>query len=200
MNLAEMRGRVRRDLRDEDPAAERWSDASLDRHIERAVAETSLAAPREAAATLAMAAGSRTLDLAPLAGRVAIEEVEYPVGAYPPELPGFDLWGDALELRTDRTPQAGEPVVVRYTAGHALDGAGTTLPEPLHDIVAGGAAAYAALEWASFATNRVNVGGAETWRDYHTWALERLAAFHQALARHGRARRVRARTLGAGWG
>ena len=194
MDLAEMRTLVRRDLRDEDPAAERWSDASLDRHIGRAVAELSLAAPREASATLATTAGARDVDIATLTDRVAIDEVEYPVGAYPPVRATFSVWGETLTLRSERTP-TGDPVVVRYTAAHTLDGAGTTLPEALHDVVAGGAAAYAALEWASYATNRVNVGGAETWRDYHTWAQERLAAFHGQLAKHGRARRVRSRYL-----
>jgi len=61
--------------------------------------------------------------------------------------------------------------------------------------VATGAAAYAALEWASFATNRVNVGGQDVWRDYLTWGQERLAEFERALAGHGRRNAVRVRQL-----
>lgn len=196
MNLSEMRVRVRRDLRDEDATAERWSDAALDRHIARAVAELSLASPREATAVLTATAGSRDLDIASLTGRVAVESVEFPVGQYPPAHVEFTVWGETLTLEMPGLPGA-QSVTVRYTAAHTLDAVGTTLPVALQDIAAGGAAAYAALEWSSYATNRVNVGGAETWRDYHTWSLERLAAFHAALAKHGRARRVRSRYVTA---
>ncbi|MDE2970384.1 MAG: hypothetical protein OXT51_09845 [Chloroflexota bacterium] len=37
MNIAEMRTLVRRDLRDDDPAAQRWTDDELDRHVQHAV-------------------------------------------------------------------------------------------------------------------------------------------------------------------
>ena len=107
----------------------------------------------------------------------------------------FSLWGDTLTLLVDRAPGAGEDVVVLYSALHTLDAPGSTLAQALADVVATGAAAYAALEWASYATNRVNVGGAETWRHYHGWAQERLAAFQEALSTHGRERRLRARRL-----
>ena len=52
MDRPTMRARVRRDLRDEDATDERWSADELDRHLERALRELSLAAPREATATL----------------------------------------------------------------------------------------------------------------------------------------------------
>jgi hypothetical protein len=69
------------------------------------------------------------------------------------------------------------------------------LPERFEDVVATGAGAYAALEWASFATNRVNVGGQDVWRDYLSWGQQRLAEFQKALARHGRRNAVRIRRL-----
>ena len=77
---------------------------------------------------------------------------------------------------------------MRYSKLHTLDATSSTLPVALEDVLATGAGAYAALEWSSFATNRVNVGGIDTWRDYHTWAQERLA-------KHGRERSVRSRRL-----
>ncbi len=184
MDLPTMRTRVRRDLRDEDAANYRWTDAELDRHIGRAVQELSLAAPLEASATLTTTAGSRELSIAALT-----------VGQYPPCLVPFTTWADTLTLLIDGTPLEGESVLVRYAKLHTLDGGGTTLPDRLHDLVATGAAAYAALEWASYATNRVNVGGAETWRNYHTWAQERMAAFAKALAKLGRERRLRSHRL-----
>lgn len=195
MDLATMRTRVRRDLRDEDAGNERWTDAELDRHIARAVQEVSLAAPLEASTTLTTGAGSRDVSIATLTSRVSVEAAEYPVGQYPRSLVPFTTWADTLSMLIDGTPAAGESVLVRYTKLHTLDGAGTTLPDRLHDLVATGAGAYAALEWASYATNRVNVGGAETWRNYHTWAQERMAAFAKALAKLGRERRLRAHRM-----
>ena len=191
MDLTTMRTRLRRDLRDEDAVNYRWTDAELDRHIGRAVGEVSLAAPLEATATLLTTAGNRELSATALASRVSIDTAEYPTGQYPPALVPFTTWGDTIALLIDGEPRAGDAVLVRYSQLHTLDAAGTTLPDRLHDLVATGAAAYAALEWASFATNRVNVGGAETWRNYHTWAQERMAAFAKTLAKLGRERRLR---------
>ncbi len=193
MDLDTMRARVRTDLR--DPSAERWDDATLDRHIARALADLSLAAPREVTATLATSGGSRDLDLAGLTGLIAVEGVEFPVGQYPPAFVPFAIWGDTLTLDTDGAPLEGEEVHVRYSASHALDGDGTTVPDALHDLVATGAAAYAAIEWASYATNRVNVGGDDVWRRYLAWGQDRLASFSRALAKHGRERRLKSRRL-----
>jgi hypothetical protein len=195
MDLPTMRTRVRRDLRDEDSSQYRWTDAVLDRHIARAVQEVSLAAPREAVATLTTTAGSRELNTATLTLRVAIEAIEFPTGQYPPAYVPFTTWGETLTLLTDGTPLQGEEVKVRYGQLHTLDATSTTLPDALQDLVATGAAAYAALEWASYATNRVNVGGMETWRNYHMWAQERMAAFAKQLAKRSRERRLRSRVL-----
>ncbi len=191
MDLPTLRARVRRDLHDEDASEYRWSDSVLDRHLARAVQEVSLSAPLEAQVTLSTTAGSRDLALASLGAIVSVEAVEYPTGQYPPCFAAFTTWAGTLTLLVDGAPAAGEGVLVRYTKLHALDGSGTTLPDALVELVATGAGAYAALEWASFATNRVNVGGTETWRHYHTWAQERLAAFAKSLAKLGRERRVR---------
>ena len=62
-------------------------------------------------------------------------------------------------------------------------------------MIAAGAAGYAALEWASFSTNRVNVGGRDVWREYLVFGQERLASFQRSLARYGRRNAVRARRL-----
>jgi hypothetical protein len=195
MNLPEMRTLVRRDLHDEDPAGYRWSDDELDRHIARAVREMSLAVPLEAKAVLTTTAGSRDLSLASLADRVVVEAVEHPVDQYPPAYVSFSLWADTLTLLVDSPPLAAQPVNVFCGKLHTLDDTTSTIPPALEDLLATGAAAYAALEWASFASNRVNVGGADVWRSYLVWGQERLAAFAAALARHGRRSGVRARRL-----
>lgn len=195
MNLTEMRTRVRRDLHDEDAQNYRWSDDEIDRHIERAVGELSLSLPLEAKETLNTTAGSRELSLATLSDRVVVEAVEYPVGNYPPLYVRFSIWADALTMLIERVPGDGEDVYVYYGKLHTLDANGSTIPQALEDVVALGAAGYAALQWSSFATNRVNVGGDQTWRHYLTWGQDRLAAFMRELARHGRKNMVRVRQL-----
>jgi hypothetical protein len=93
------------------------------------------------------------------------------------------------------TPSGGDPVNVYYAKMHTLDATSSTIPPQYEETVATGAAAYAALAWASFATNRVNAGGQDTWRNYLTWGQERLAAFAGMLAKYSRQNTVRAHRL-----
>src|SRR3990170_6300921 len=195
MNLSEMRGRLRKDLHDEDTANQRWTDGELDRHIQRAVRDFSLSVSLEAKTTLSTTAGSRDLSIAGLADLVAVEAVEYPTGDYPPMYVPYSVWLSTLTMLIDAAPAGVASVNVYYTKLHTLDATSSTLPSRFEDVVATGAAAYAALEWASFATNRVNVGGRDVWRDYLTWGQERLAPFQSALAEHRRRNAVRARRL-----
>jgi hypothetical protein len=126
---------------------------------------------------------------------VEISAAEYPVGQYPPSYVRFSIWGDTLSLLIDEVPSGEEDVHIYYGKLHTLDASGSTITAPLQDLVAIGAAGYAAVAWASFATNRVNVGGEETWRNYLTWGQERLAAFMHGLAKHSRRNTVRVRRL-----
>lgn len=195
MNLNDMRSRIRKDLHDEDSQNYRWTDSELNRHIDHAVRELSLSCPLEAKATLTTTAGSRDLSLSSLSDLVEIEAVEYPAGNYPPSYIRFNVWGDTLTLLTDSVPGDAEDVYVYYSKLHTLNADSSTLPAKLEDLVALGAAAYAAMEWASFAANRVNVGGADTWRSYLTWGQDRLAEFLKGLAKHSKKNTVRVRQL-----
>lgn len=195
MNLPTLRARLRKDLHDEDAANYRWTDAELDRHIQHAVREFSLAVPLEAKATLTTTAGSRELSIASLADIVAIEAVEYPAGRYPPAYAPFSVWLSTLTLLVDGLPAGGEAVHVYYTKLHTIDSVSSTVPTRFEDMIVDGAAGYAALEWASFSTNRVNVGGRDVWREYFAFGRERLAVFQRALARHARRNAVRVRRL-----
>jgi len=195
MDLPTLRARLRKDLHDEDASNYRWTDGELDRHIQHAVREFSLAVPLEAKAALTTTAESRDLSIAGLTDLVAIEAVEYPAGRYPPEYARFSVWLTTLTLLVDGLPGNGEDVNVYYTKLHTIDGTSSTVPARFEDVVAAGAAGYAALEWASFSTNRVNAGGRDVWREYLAWGQERLGEFQRALARHGRRNAVRARRL-----
>lgn len=195
MNLSDMRTLVRRDLHDEDEANYRWTDDELDRHIGRAVRELSLAVPLQAKATLTTTAGSRDLSIASVSDLVAAEAVEYPVGLYPAAYVRFSLWANVLTMLVDAAPAGGESVYLYYGKLHTLSSSASTVPAALEDLVATGAAAYAALEWSSYATNRVNPGGSEASRDYLVWGQDRLAEFTRGLAKASRKNAVRQRRL-----
>jgi hypothetical protein len=195
MNLNDMRSRIRKDLHDEDSQNYRWTDSELNRHIDHALRELSLSCPLEARSTLSTTAGSRDLSLSSISDLLEIEAVEYQAGDYPPSYVRFSVWADTLTLLTDTVPGDSEDVYVYYGKLHTLNADSSTIPPKLEDLVALGSAAYAAIEWASFATNRVNLGGAETWRNYLTWGQDRLAAFMRGLAKHSRKNTVRVRQL-----
>src|SRR3972149_12317640 len=92
----------------------------------------------------------------------------------PPVYPPFSRWASDLALLVDAVPASGATVAVYYGKMHTVDATSSTLPSALEEAAVTGAAAYAALAWASFAINRVNVGGADTWRSLYTWGQERL--------------------------
>ena len=193
--LSQVRLRVRRDLHDEDSKNYRWTDSVLNRHIERALAKVSKVAPQEKKAAKTLTKGSRDLSIADLTDRVVVEAVEYPVGAWPPSRVRFNQWGDTLMLSVPREPSGDESVTVYYGALHEVTDTKSTLPDALEELVITGAAAYAALEWAAYAVNRLNIGGQDVWRQYLTWAEERMADFELQLARIGRRSGFRPRTL-----
>ncbi len=195
MDLSQMRTRVRRDLHDEDTANLRWSDAELDRHIDHAVRELSMAVSRQQTTTLTTTAGSRDLSLSTITDLVHVEAVEHPTGKYPPAYVPFSVWESTLALLVDQAPGGGEQVKVYHGTLHTLDATTSTVPSHLEDLVAAGGEGYASLEWSSFATNRVNVGGEDTWQGYLTWGQERLSYFHGRLAKLSRRGSLRARRL-----
>ena len=194
MNLTDMRTIVRRELHDEDSGSYRWTNDELDRHIARAVKELSEHVPYEQKATKATTAGSREMDISTVTGRVNVEAVEYPVGQFPKRYQPFSLWGDTVTLLGDEVPDGGNAYIY-YGKLHTLDASTSTVPAKHEDLVAAGAAGHAAVEWAVFATNRVNVGGAATPREFLDWGNQRLAHFREELRRLGRRNRVRVRAL-----
>ena len=188
--LDTLRARLRQELHDEDADLFRWTDDVLDRHLTRAVRELSLVLPREQKASLSTTAGSRELDLSALVDLIRVETVEYPTGRWPPSYVQFSLYQATLTLLTESAPGAVQPVNVYWSRLHTLDAGSSTLPVTVEDVVLTGAAGYAAIEWASFATNRANVAGTEAFEDYKAWGEERLRQFREALRGFGREARV----------
>lgn len=186
----ELRIRLRRELKDEDPAAQRWSDAELDRHLDRALSDLSVAMPREQQTNFMMPGGTREVDLSGLSGLLVVEAVEYPAGAFPPAYVGWTRRADRLTLLVDAPPAAGEQVRVYWLGRHTLTDTGSTLSPDQEELLVLGAAGYAARALANHAINRVNLTrGAQA--DYLKWAEAALAQFRAGLEKRGRAGRVR---------
>ena len=194
MNLTEMRAIVRRDLHDEDSENYRWSNDELDRHIAHAVKELSEAIPLEQKTTKATTADSRDIDISTITNRIMVQAVEHPVDRFPRIYQRFSLWGDTLTLLGDEVPD-GSNAYIYYGKLHTLDSGSSTIPTIYEDLVATGACGYAAVEWAAFAINRVNVGGTVTPRELLGWGNEKLEYFRQELKRLGRRNRARINQL-----
>ncbi len=194
MNLSEMRPIVRRDLRDEDEDNYRWTNDELDRHSLHVVRELSEAIPCEQKATKATLSGSREVDISSLSDRIMVQAVEYPVDNFPKRFQRFTLWGDTLTLLGDEVPD-GSNAYIYYGKLHTLGVSSSTIPSYLEDLVATGACGYAAVEWAIYAVNRVNVGGTMTSREFLAWGNEKLRFFKSELKRLGMRNRVRVRSM-----
>ncbi len=190
MNLTGMRTIVRRDLKDEDAQNYRWTNDELDRHIAHAVKDFSEAVPYEQKAVKTTTSGSREIDISTVTNRIMVEAVEYPVDKFPKKYQRFSLWADILTLLGDEVPD-GSNAYIYYGKLHTLDAAGSTIPSMYEDLVAVGACGYAAIEWAVYAVNRVNVGGTMTPGEFLAWGKEKLNYFKAELRRLGRRNRVR---------
>ena len=194
MNLSEMRTIVRRDLRDEDAQNYRWTNDELDRHIAHAVKDFSEAIPYEQKTTKATTSGSREIDVSTVTDRVMVEAVEYPVGKFLKRYQRFAIWADTITLLGDGVPD-GSSAYIYYGKLHTLDSGTSTIHARHEDLIAAGACGYAAVEWAVYAINRVNVGGTPTPNELLKWGQEKLDYFRQELKRLGRRNRVRIRSL-----
>ena len=190
MNLSEMIARIRKDLHDDDSSNYQWTDDELTRHTDRAVRELSEKVSLPAKATLPTTPSSRQIDLSSLTDRVMVQAVEYPADGSPPQYQRFSIWGDDLKLLSGAEGD-GSNCYIYYGVLHTLDAEGSTIPTQYDDLVATGACGYAAIEWAAFTINRVNIGGVMTPREYRTWGNERLKVFKERLKRLGRRQRIR---------
>jgi hypothetical protein len=194
--LVSLRGQLRVDLHDQDAASYRWSDAELDRHLQHANRELSVALPREQMTQYTVSGGpTRELSLTVLPDLVRVYAVEYPVGEFPPSFVQWQTWVTTLTVQVDKLLQNGELVRVYWGALHTVDEDTVTLPAYAEETLLLGGAGYAATEWSSFATNRANVAGIEAVDDYRTWGNARLNAFRDALRRIGERSRVRTSRL-----
>lgn len=182
---------LRRDLQDLDAAAYQWTDAELQRYIERSVAEFSAVAPELIPVDVVATDGQRVFDLynmtAPSTVAGGPVEVEWPyvAEAWPRNLVPFTVRGLSLYLLTSAAAAAGDIVRVWLTVQQLLTDAGMTLPPAELEVVLLGAAGYACLAAGAGAVEAVRMPeeSAEQWRKVGYQFLDR---FRTALAQRRR--------------
>jgi len=188
---ATMRTNIRRDLRDEDAANYKWTDAEVDRAIARALADYNLACPGEEGHIIAAVADTRTYLLTEhpeLLNCLAVRRVEYPADQYPRAFVPFEVDANRyLTLLVDPPPQAGNNLRVWADIPWVISAGSCNIREEHAAIVEGGAAGYLAEAWAIYAVNRVNTSTL-TVQQYQALAQDRLRQFRAALRRLERAR------------
>lgn len=150
MDLTEMRGLVRRDLKDETPASYRWTDDDVDRAIQRGVEEFQKHVPSQEKATLATTDGSRDIDISSLTGRVSVDKVEFPIDEFPKSLQPFEVYQELLTLTGDYEGN-GDNCYIFWSGAHTLDAAGSTIPAIYEGLIALGACAFALEAYADHA-------------------------------------------------
>jgi hypothetical protein len=194
-NIVTLRNRLRQELHDEDSSDRRWLDAVLDRHLTRAARELSLVLPQEQKTSLTTTPGSRDVSIASLSDLVRVDAVEYPTAQWPPAYIRFAVYKTMLTLLVEGAPASAQSVDVYWGALHTLNTSASSLPPSAEDAVVLGAGGYAALEWASFATNRANVAGTAAFDNYQAWGEDRLTRFREALRAFGSEARLRNASL-----
>jgi hypothetical protein len=208
VDLVAFRAALRLDLFDPAGGSQRFADADLDRAVTRAVAELSLAAPRQVDTEVALGAASRTVPLpgGTFPGLTDVEQVEYPYGAagalatMPPTLVPFRVAPDlaSLLIMTAAVPAVGDRLRVRWLSPYAVTVGTTTVPVMWDGAVAQGAFAYACLAYSTPASDNfkyddgATVAGVDDsmipkeWRARYGLAIREWSAFLERL-RAGRA-------------
>jgi hypothetical protein len=159
---ATLRADLRRDLRDEDAGAYVWPDTVLNRHIQHAIDDLQIVAPRIARLLKTVPAAAQRIDATADVPSVFawVEAVEYPVDRYPQcFLPFREEPGPKLYLLTDELPVAGDQLGVWYAGRYTVDDASSDLPARLEPVVLSGALAFACLDQAIDTIARLTPAG-----------------------------------------
>lgn len=119
MNLAEMRARVREDLKDSDAANYRWSDDEVDGQIERVLREFSKAYPKECQNDIVTTADSKEIDISSLTQLLSVFSIEFPPLLIPPSYPLFEMFADKLYML--HVKGDGTTATIRWGRKHSLD-------------------------------------------------------------------------------
>ncbi len=155
--LSDMRTVVRRDLHDEDPAAYRYTDNSVDRAIALALAEYNKVKPYTTKQDLATVADSYDIDIDTLLSPVEIYAIEFPIGNRPATYQPFmraTLSGDKSLRMLGSKIGDGTNARIWYGREHLTSGT-WTIDAADEFIIAIGATAYAYESYVGFTSTPV---------------------------------------------
>jgi hypothetical protein len=95
----------------------------------------------------------------------------------------FNLFQQQLTLLVEQAPSTADTInLYAKVAPVVTSSSGTsTLPQKYDDVVALGAAGYAAQELATRLMNQINIGGPAVWEHYLTLSTQLLSDFGQEL-------------------
>ena len=178
--LISLRALVRRDLKDEDAANYRWTDAEIDRAIDKALSDYSLRCPLQELTELATVINSTNVDISTLTDLIDITRVEHPITTPPYPSHTFSFWKNKL-LFLDGHVGDGTNCYVYWLKRHTL-GATSSIPTAHETVIAIGAAAYALSSLAQYQTDKANTGGPKVDNDYSAWAKEMFTRFDKELS------------------
>ena len=180
--LSTIRILVRRDLKDEDASSYRWTDAEIDRAVDKAVLEYSEYCPLQVKSMLATVDGSQDISISSLSDRIDVLQVEHPVDQAPKQFQAFKVWADVLTFQGGYTGD-GLNCYVYWLQKHSISSGSSTIPAPHEGIIALGASAYAISSQAQYKSDMANTGGPNVDRDYRSWADAKFTQFYDALQR-----------------
>jgi len=192
MNLNQMRGRVREDLMDTDPATQLWADAEIENMIQRVVGEYSLRAPIEQQDDVATTIADREIDISALTDLIKVVSVEWPSAQTPPFYQRFQYWAGHLTIPVDGD---GTDAVIRWLKRHELTALATTIPEEHQELVILGATGYLAMSISVHTVDRATISGEKATINYRDWGKERLQRYEARLKAIAWSRRIRTAEL-----
>ncbi len=192
MNLNEMRGRVREDLMDTDPAQYLWSDGEIEAMIQRVVGEYSLRAPIEQQDDVATGVASPIIDISSLTDLLRVVSVEWPIDLVPPYLQRFRFWAGNLSMPVQGD---GTDARIQWLRRHELTVTSTTIPDEHQEVVILGATGYLAMSISAYTVDRATISGERANVNYREWGKERLARYETRLKSIAWSRRIRTSTL-----
>ncbi len=192
MNLNQMRGRVREDLMDTDPATQLWADAEIENMVQRVVGEYSLRAPIEALDDVATAPADPEIDISGLADLIKVVSVEWPLAQVPPFYQRFQFWAGKLFMPVEGD---GSDARIRWLKRHELTVAATTIPEEHQELIILGATGYLAMSISVHTVDRATISGERATVNYRDWGKERLQRYEARLKAIAWSRRIRTAEL-----
>lgn len=185
-NLSAIRAIIRQFIKDEFVSGTdlTWEDDELDLHISDCLGEISEHSPYKFKETLTTTASSRELDISSIDDLLSIDKLEYKTGSYPRNYRNFnEIDESTIEIDTTLLPAASENVYVYCNKLHSLTESSSTL-KPQHErVLILGVAGKVAIAKSRSLINAVNVGGAGTPKDLHTWGITKLAEYRAELKR-----------------